>query len=295
MAWSFSTYLMLKGLKKIWNLDFATAAAIGAVFSVIIYMIVRPAIIRAATKLSNDKNSINNLFTIPLIFAAAGLSFAHGANDVANAVGPLAAINEAIVAGGVASKAQIPVWVMMVGAIGIALGLALYGPKLIRTVGSEITELNKMRAFCIAMAASITVIIASQLGLPVSSTHIAVGGVFGVGFLREYLKTSYGGMLEEIKHHHDDDDPEAVEAFLQDFQTASLERKSELLKKLKAKSTRAHLTKSERKALGKIYKQELVKRSHLWKIAAAWIITVPASGLMAAMVYYMIRGIMLPQ
>jgi PiT family inorganic phosphate transporter len=294
MAWSFSTYLMLKGLKKIWKLDFATAAAVGAAFSVIIYMIVRPAITRAAAKLSNDKNSINNLFTIPLIFAAAGLSFAHGANDVANAVGPLAAINEAIVAGSVASKAPIPVWVMMVGAIGIALGLALYGPKLIRTVGSEITELNKMRAFCIAMAASITVIIASQLGLPVSSTHIAVGGVFGVGFLREYLKTSYGGMLEEIKHHHDDDDPEAVEAFLQDFQTASLERKSELLKKLKAKSTRAHLTKSERKALGKIYKQELVKRSHLWKIAAAWIITVPASGLMAAMVYYMIRGIMLP-
>lgn len=295
MAWSFSTYLMLKGLKKIWKLDFATAAAVGAAFSVIIYMIVRPAITRAAVKLSNDKNSINNLFTIPLIFAAAGLSFAHGANDVANAVGPLAAINEAIVAGGVASKAPIPVWVMMVGAIGIALGLALYGPKLIRTVGSEITELNKMRAFCIAMAASITVIIASQLGLPVSSTHIAVGGVFGVGFLREYLKTSYGGMLEEIKHHHDDDDPEAVEAFLQDFQNASLERKSELLEKLKAKSTRAHLTKSERKALRKIYKQELVKRSHLWKIAAAWIITVPASGLMAAMVYYMIRGIMLPQ
>ncbi len=294
MAWSFSTYLMLKGLKKIWKLDFATAAVIGAVFSVIIYLIVRPAIIRAAAKLSNDKNSINNLFTIPLIFAAAGLSFAHGANDVANAVGPLAAINEAIVAGGVASKAQIPLWVMLVGAIGIALGLALYGPKLIRTVGSEITELNKMRAFCIAMAASITVIIASQLGLPVSSTHIAVGGVFGVGFLREYLKTSYGGMLEEIKHHHDDDDPEAVEAFLQDFQTASLELKSELLEKLKAKSTRAHLTKSERKALAKIYKTELVKRSHLWKIAAAWIITVPASGLMAAMVYYMIRGMMLP-
>ena len=76
------------------------------------------------------------------------------------------------------------------GAIGISLGLALYGPKLIRTVGSEITELDKMRAYCIAMAAAITVIIASQLGLPVSSTHIAVGGVFGVGFLREYIKAT---------------------------------------------------------------------------------------------------------
>jgi PiT family inorganic phosphate transporter len=120
----------------------------------------------------------------------------------------------------IAAKAAIPLWVMMVGAHGIALGLALYGPKLIRIVGSEITALNKTRAFCIAMATSITVIIASQLGLPVSSTHIAVGGVFGVGFLREYLKTTYGGVIAEIKHHHDADNPEAVEAFLNDFEAA---------------------------------------------------------------------------
>jgi PiT family inorganic phosphate transporter len=77
---------------------------------------------------------------------------------------------------------------MFVGAVGIALGLLLYGPRLIRKVGSEITELDQMRAFCIAMSAAVTVIVASQLGLPVSSTHIAVGGVFGVGFLREFLK-----------------------------------------------------------------------------------------------------------
>jgi PiT family inorganic phosphate transporter len=295
MAWSFSTYLILKGLKKIWKLDFVSAATTSVAIAIVIYIILRPAIAKAAAKLSNDKHSVNNLFTIPLIFAAALLSFAHGANDVANAVGPLAAINEAIIAGGVASKAEIPLWVMIVGAVGISLGLALYGPKLIRTVGSEITELNKMRAFCIAMAASITVIIASQLGLPVSSTHIAVGGVFGVGFLREYLKTRHGGILEEIKHHHDDDDPEAVEAFLQEFKSASVEHKSQLLEKLKTHSTRAHLTKKERKALGKIYRQELVRRSHLWKIAAAWIITVPASGLMAAMVFYMLRGLLLPQ
>ncbi|MCB2070638.1 MAG: inorganic phosphate transporter, partial [Ottowia sp.] len=111
-----------------------------------------------------------------------------GSNDVANAVGPLAAIVDGLtsVGGEIHAKAAIPLWVMMVGAIGIALGLALYGPKVIRTVGSEITELDQMRAYCIAMAATITVIIASQLGLPVSSTHIAVGGVFGVGFLREW-------------------------------------------------------------------------------------------------------------
>src|SRR5690606_16551504 len=109
------------------------------------------------------------------------LSFAHGANDVANAIGPLAAINEAIMGGTVASKAAIPIWIMCLGGLGISIGLALFGPKLIRTVGGEITELDKSRAYCIAMAAAITVIIASQLGLPVSSTHIALGGVFGVG------------------------------------------------------------------------------------------------------------------
>jgi PiT family inorganic phosphate transporter len=295
MAWSFSTYLILKGLKKIWKFDFFEAATIGVAIAIATYVILRPVIAKSAAKLANDKHSVNNLFTIPLIFAAALLSFAHGANDVANAVGPLAAINEAIVVGGVASKAQIPLWVMIVGAVGISLGLALYGPKLIRTVGTEITELNKIRAFSIAMAASITVIIASQLGLPVSSTHIAVGGIFGVGFLREFLKVHYGGILEEIKHHHDNDDPEAVEAFLQEFKKASLEKKSQLLEQLKNHSTRAHLTKKERKVLAKIYRQQLVRRSHLWKITAAWVITVPASGLMAAMIFYMLRGLLLPR
>ncbi|MCP2775237.1 inorganic phosphate transporter, partial [Salmonella enterica subsp. enterica serovar Typhimurium] len=87
--------------------------------------------------------------------------------------GPLAAITDTVLHGAVSAKADVPLWVMMIGAIGIAVGLALYGPKLIRTVGHEITELDPMRAFSIAMAAALTVIIASQLGLPVSSTHIA--------------------------------------------------------------------------------------------------------------------------
>lgn len=294
MAWVFSTYLILKGLKKIWKVDFGTAVLVGMAVSAAIYVIVRPLIRRFADRLSNDKQSVNQLFTIPLIFAAALLSFAHGANDVANAVGPLAAINDAIMSGGVVTKASIPLWVMMVGAIGIVIGLALYGPKLIRTVGSEITELDKMRAFCIAMAAAITVIIASQLGLPVSSTHIAVGGIFGVGFLREFIKTSYSQMVDEIKHHHENDNPEAVEAFLIEFKKASIESKGIMLRQLKARSAKAHLTKNERKALRSVYRHELVKRSALLKIAAAWVITVPVSGLMAAIIYFMIRGMMLP-
>ncbi|WP_428603327.1 inorganic phosphate transporter [Sedimenticola sp.] len=297
MTWAFTTYIVLKGFKKIWKVEFGSAIFIGFLVSVVVLLLVRPLIARTADRLTNEKQSINRLFTLPLIFAAALLSFAHGANDVANAVGPLAAINDAITHGGIAKKAAIPLWVMMVGALGIAVGLALYGPKLIKTVGSEITELDKMRAFCIAMAAAVTVIIATQLGLPVSSTHIAVGGIFGVGFLREFIKTSYAKMVEEIKMHHQDDDPDAIEAYLMEFKKASLTKKGEMLAELKQQAkTEEHapLTKKERKGLRKVYRHELVKRSALLKIAAAWVITVPVSGLMAALLFYMIRGMMLP-
>ncbi len=293
MAWMFSTYLILKGLKKLYKFDFLTALGMGLAIAIFVYIIAKPLIKNLAAKLSNDKKSVNRLFTIPLIFAAALLSFAHGANDVANAIGPLAAITDSIVNGGVTSKAAIPLWVMMIGAVGIALGLALYGPKLIKTVGSEITELDQMRAFAIAMAAAITVIIASQLGLPVSSTHIAVGAVFGVGFLREYLKTSYARMEQNIIDHHEEHEKQDVQGFLKDFRKASVDYKRIMLKQLKKNSASADLTKKERKGLKKVYKKELVKRSAVMKIAAAWIITVPASGAMAAILYYVIRGIML--
>ena len=295
MAWAFGTYLMLKGVKKLIKVGFPMALIIGFAAAAIVYLLMRPHIARMTAKLANHKSSVNELFTIPLIFAAALLSFAHGANDVANAVGPLAGINEAIVAGGVAAKASIPLWVMAVGAIGISLGLALYGPKLIRTVGSEITELDKMRAFCIAMAAAITVIVASQLGLPVSSTHIAVGGVFGVGFLREYIKSSYAQTLQEIRDHHVDHDPEAVEAYLTKFEAADVETKGHMLRAMKQQAPGTKLlAKRERRGLGRVHRIELVKRSLLLRIVAAWVITVPLAGTLAAMFFYMIRGMMLP-
>ncbi len=294
MAWAFSTYLILKGLKKIWKLDFIPALTIGLALAAAIFVVVRPLIARAAGRLPSTKASVNRLFTLPLIFAAALLSFAHGANDVANAVGPLAAINDAILHGGIAAKAAIPLWVMLVGALGIAVGLALYGPKLIRTVGSEITELDQTRAFCIAMAAAITVILATQLGLPVSSTHIAVGAVFGVGFLREFLKASYSKMVAAIKEHHQGRDEAEVAAFLATFRKASVKQKGEMLEQLKQHAAKAELSKKERKGLKRVYKTELVKRSALMRIVAAWLITVPVSGALAAILYFAIRGYMLP-
>lgn len=319
MAWSFVVYLVLKGLSTIWSdiltwinevmfftvevtkqPSFTTAALLGAIVAVVTYFVVKRSIKAKMQHLNNDRASVNVLFTIPLIFAAALLSFAHGANDVANAIGPLAAINDAVMAGGISTKASIPFWVMGVGAFGIAIGLALYGPRLIKTVGSEITELDQMRAFSVAMAAAITVIIASQLGLPVSSTHIAIGGVFGVGFLREWLDSSTSieaeiqrdkEELEEEKEHRN-----------------ALKRELKHLRKKSVKSmedyrriTELYVAISKDKDTIKLVKKELkkgkktlyVKRDAIKKIVTAWVITVPAAAVLAAAVFYMIKGIMI--
>lgn len=319
MAWAFITYLTLKGLKKIWpsvvdilNMiplvsiemtkkpSFLTALILGAIVAIGVYFFVKKRISRNTTTLENNKASVNTLFTIPLVFAAALLSFAHGANDVANAIGPLAAINDAVVNGGISSKASIPLWVMGVGAIGIAIGLALYGPKLIKTVGSEITELDQIRAFSIAMAAAITVIIASQLGLPVSSTHIAIGGVFGVGFLREWLDLNIDtkDILEEELETLEDETQtlKAYKAELKsldsktDKTSEDYERITILYKMIKDEKA---LIKSTKKTIKKTKKVQYVKRDAVKKILAAWLITVPAAAVLAAMLFFTIKGIMI--
>ena len=313
MSWAFVTYLTLKGLKKIWpsivdvlvflpdakKPSFLIAAIFGLIVAGIVYLIVKKTVANRAHNIENSRDGINLLFTVPLIFAAALLSFAHGANDVANAIGPLAAINDAVMTGGISTKAGIPLWVMAVGALGIALGLALYGPKLIRTVGSEITELDQMRAFSVAMAASITVIIASQLGLPVSSTHIAIGGIFGVGFLREYLETKKEKSI--ITHEQDTlhDEKKLLKAYKNELKT--LEEKSEKSKEdyirvvdlYKMIDEEEHLIKEAKKQLKSAEKVKYVKRDALKKIIAAWVITVPAAAILSAAIFFMIRGIVL--
>ena len=317
MSWAFMTYITLKGLKKIWpqvvdilntlplisiemtkKPTFVTALIFGFIISIVVYVYVKAKLASNKTTLENNKDSVNTLFTIPLIFAAALLSFAHGANDVANAIGPLAAINDAIVNGGISSKANIPLWVMSVGALGIALGLALYGPKLIKTVGSEITELDQIRAFSIAMAASITVIIASQLGLPVSSTHIAIGGVFGVGFLREWMHLSDVGSTIEDEKMTIKDEKQNLYAYTAELK--KLEKKENktqddyerIVTLYKLVADEEKLIKSAKKHIKKAKKVEFVKRDAIKKIIAAWVITVPAAAVLAAVLFFMIKGIM---
>ena len=318
MSWAFITYLTLKGLKKVWphivsfvndmmffslpitkKPTFLTALLLGLIVAIIVYFFVKSRVKTSSLKMKNDKQSVNVLFTIPLIFAAALLSFAHGANDVANAIGPLAAINDAVINGGISSKAQIPLWVMGVGAIGIAVGLALYGPKLIKTVGNEITELDQMRAFSIAMAASITVIIASQLGLPVSSTHIAIGGVFGVGFLREWIdRGNRASHIIDQKQEHLEDEEKMLKAYHTELNTldekpkkskSQYQRIVELYKLIDDEEIKI---KEAKKVIKNVEKTEYVKRDAVKKIIAAWIITVPAAGVLAALIFFVMRGML---
>ncbi|MEW7006565.1 MULTISPECIES: inorganic phosphate transporter [unclassified Lentilitoribacter] len=253
MAAAFVAYMAMKGLKKIWKPSIAEIAIYALIGFVLALLASRPYILKKISKLQNKKKDINGLFDLPLIIGVAFLSFAHGANDVANAVGPLAAIVSTIGEGAeFSSQVSIPTWVMVVGAFGIALGLGLFGPKLIGIVGEKITRLNSPRAYCVALSSAITVLIASALGLPVSSTHIAVGAVFGVGFLREYTehpaRRKYG-----------------ADIILSDTAEDAI---------VNSKAQR---------------KRRLVRRRFVLSIAAAWVVTVPASALLAALIYAITR------
>jgi PiT family inorganic phosphate transporter len=152
----------------------------------------------------------------------------------------------------------IPLWVMAVGAVGISLGLLLFGPKLIRMVGNQITKLNPMRAYCVALSAAITVIIASWLGLPVSSTHIAVGAVFGVGFFREWYTENSTRRADYVARHK--------------------------INKSGDEGSNTRLADQRRR--------KLVRRSHFLQIIAAWVITVPAAAVLSGVLFVVLRAVL---
>jgi len=284
MTWAFSTYIIVKGIKKLVKVEFPLALSIGLIIAIAVYFLVKPIIAKKLGLLSNDRVDINKLFTLPLIFSAALLSFAHGANDVANAVGPLAAVYDALTTMEISAKASIPIWVMMIGGLGIAIGLALFGPRLIKTVGSEITELDHIRAFSIMMAAAITVVIASQLGLPVSSTHIAVGAIFGVGFLREWHE-SRGSSEKVLQLRAEVDKHTQMKEELANLEgSKEYEKKYKLTQEIKEQ-------KKIVKGLKKEIRENYVKRGLVKKIVLAWIITVPAAATLSAIVFFIINGI----
>ncbi|KQV43785.1 MULTISPECIES: inorganic phosphate transporter [unclassified Rhizobium] len=251
MTGIFTSYFVLIALDRVMEIQTARGLGTGLVVGIFTLIVMRPVIRRQAVGLDNRNQSLRKLFGIPLILSAALLSFAHGANDVSNAVGPLSGIVTQLKTAAVGPYSAIPFWVMLIGALGISCGLLLFGPRLIRVVGHEITRLNPMRAFCVALSTAITVILASTFGLPVSTTHIAVGAVFGIGFFREWYTRNSKRRLEYVRQKTGHDNFEL----------------------------RAQQNPDEQ------HRRRLVRRSHILTIVGAWVITVPISALLSAAVY----------
>ena len=189
-----SMVTLLKGLKHIGlDLDlglgskFANAIPISAAIGLVVAGL-GMLMLRRVKEVQDENNrfaSVERVFAILMIFTACAMAFAHGSNDVANAVGPLAAIAATVQSGGeIAAKSAMSWWILLTGALGIVIGLATYGWKVIATIGRKITELTPSRGFAAELGAASTVVIASATGLPISTTHTLVGAVLGVGIAR---------------------------------------------------------------------------------------------------------------
>lgn len=180
---------IFKGLKHV-GLEFSTAQSYG--IAVIVGLLVMGCGIFFISRInidpSDDKEfhfaNVEKIFSVLMVVTACSIAFAHGSNDVANAVGPMAAVISIVSEGVVTQKSAMPVWILLIGGIGIVVGLATYGKRVIATIGRKITELTPSRGFACELAASTTIVIASSTGLPISTTHTLVGAVLGVGFAR---------------------------------------------------------------------------------------------------------------
>ena len=180
---------IMKGLKHVGlDLSMTDSIAVALGFGVLTTILGKYLVSRVKFDESADRDfhyaNVEKIFGSLMVITACAMAFAHGSNDVANAIGPLAAINSIIDTGELSQKSALPMWILLVGGVGIVLGLAMYGRKVIETVGSKITELTPSRGFCCTISAASTVVLASGMGLPISTTHTMVGAVLGVGMAR---------------------------------------------------------------------------------------------------------------
>jgi PiT family inorganic phosphate transporter len=247
----FVAFILLKTSDRLVSMPGWLAVLLSLATGTVVWKLYR-SVVRAQTEtLENSARALRHLFAVPLMVTAGLLSFAHGANDVANAIGPLAAIvlsqsndfPDLVFWYLGALNPQIPLWVSAVGAFGISAGLLLFGRRLVTVVGKKITKLSPIRAFCITLATAATVLAASAVGMPVSSTHIAVGAVFGVGFYREWDRNRY-------------------------FAGNDRNKPRKLMRNREERRRRL-----------------LVRRANLLTIVAAWVVTVPATALLAAALF----------
>jgi PiT family inorganic phosphate transporter len=178
-----------KGLKHVGidvngGMEFVYAAMLGVVIAFIGIMLIRRIKFDEDAEKRFHFANVEKIFAVLMIFTASAMAFAHGSNDVANAVGPMAAVISAAQSGELASNSTLPGWVLLVGAIGIVIGLATLGYKVIATVGQNITELTPSRGFSAEIGAATTVVLASYTGIPVSTTQTLVGAILGIGLAR---------------------------------------------------------------------------------------------------------------
>ena len=166
-------------------MSFIAALVVGLIIAAIGWVLINRVKLDANADRDFHFASVEKVFTPMMLFTACAMAFAHGSNDVANGIGPLAAVVSIVQTGGeVTQKAALPLWVLLLGGAGIVVGLATMGYRVMKTIGTKITELTPSRGYCATLAAATTVVIASRTGLPVSTTHIAVGAVIGVGLAR---------------------------------------------------------------------------------------------------------------
>jgi PiT family inorganic phosphate transporter len=176
-----------KGLKVVTfpaSQAFGLATAVGGAAAVVAFILARRIRPDRATRRRGQLLVVESVFRPLQVMTACFVAFAHGSNDVANAVGPLAAVLSVHQTGQVEMSVPVPIWVLGLGGVGIVLGLLTYGYKVIETIGRKITELTPSRGFTAGFAAATTILVGSKLGLPLSTTHVLVGSVMGVGFAR---------------------------------------------------------------------------------------------------------------
>lgn len=188
-AFTITLVTILKGLKHVGlNISLTNSYILAIAIAVGIALVGAFAIRKIKADKKAEKkhhfHTVERVFGILMIVTACGMAFAHGSNDVANAIGPLAAVISVAQSGVVGAEAALPIWVLLLGGAGIVIGLATYGVRVIATVGEKITQLTPSRGFAAELAAATTIVIASGTGIPISTTHTLVGAVLGVGLAR---------------------------------------------------------------------------------------------------------------
>jgi PiT family inorganic phosphate transporter len=189
VGWIVSLVTITKGLKHVnIHLSDMEGQILSVVIGVVLAIIAKLMMNRIKLEESDDRDfhyaSVEKLFIPLMVFTGAAMAFAHGSNDVANGIGPMAAVIQIIETQAVSSKSAVTPFMLFIGGIGIVVGLATYGYKVMATIGHKITELTPTRGYSATIAASFVTVAASGMGLPVSTTHIAVGAVMGVGIAR---------------------------------------------------------------------------------------------------------------